>query len=75
MGTLFITCMLALYGAGLAVGNTLSGRFADCNLTGTLVVSLLGTAILLTLFSVTMKNVMIVPPLIFLWDITSPALR
>ncbi|RUR57560.1 MFS transporter [Vreelandella populi] len=71
VGTLFITCMLVLYGAGLAVGNMLSGRFADRNLTGTLVVSMLGTAILLTLFAVTMQNVLIVPPLIFLWGITS----
>nr|WP_290980013.1 hypothetical protein [Halomonas sp.] len=58
--------MLVLYGAGLAVGNTLSGRFADRNLTGTLIVSMLGTAILLTLFVVSMQNVLIVPPLIFL---------
>jgi DHA1 family inner membrane transport protein len=71
VGTLFVTSMLVLYGAGLAVGNMLSGRFADRNLTGTLVVSMLATVMLLTVFASTMQNALLVPPLIFFWGITS----
>lgn len=74
VGTLFITTMLVLYGTGLAVGNLLAGRFADRNLTGTLVVSMMATMILLTVFAATMQNVLIVPPLIFFWGITSFAI-
>ncbi|KAA1173987.1 MFS transporter [Marinobacter salinexigens] len=70
-GTLFVTSMLIIYGFGLAVGNALAGRFADRNLTGTLVVSMAGTAILLTVFAITMQSTLLVPPLIFLWGITS----
>ncbi len=70
-GTLFVTSMLVLYGAGLAVGNWLSGRFADRNLTGTLVISMLSTMILLSVFAFTMQTIWMVPPLIFLWGITS----
>ncbi|SEG69615.1 MFS transporter [Marinobacterium lutimaris] len=71
VGTLFVTSMLVLYGLGLAVGNMLSGRFADRNLTGTLVISMLATVILLTVFAATMQNMLIVPPLIFFWGIAS----
>lgn len=71
VSTLFVTSMLVLYGLGLAVGNMLSGRFADRNLTGTLLISMLATVILLTVFAATMQNMLIVPPLIFLWGITS----
>lgn len=74
VGTLFVTSMLVLYGLGLAVGNGLAGRFADRNLTGTLVMSLLGSVILLTLFAATMQHTLIVPPLIFLWGIASFAI-
>lgn len=74
VGTAFVTFMLVLYGAGLAVGNLLAGRFADRNLTGTLVISLLATVILLTLFAATMQSSLMVPPLIFLWGITSFAI-
>ncbi len=70
-GTLFVTSMLVLYGAGLAVGNWLSGRFADRNLTGTLVISMLSTMILLSVFAFTMQTIWMVPPLIFFWGITS----
>ncbi len=70
-GSLFVTSMLVLYGVGLAVGNWLSGRFADRNLTGTLVISMLATMVLLTVFAFTMQSLWIVPPLIFFWGITS----
>lgn len=71
VGTLFVTSMLVLYGVGLAVGNVLSGRYADRNLTGTLVLSMLATMVLLTVFAATMQTAWIVPPLIFVWGITS----
>lgn len=71
VGTLFVTSMLVLYGVGLAVGNVLSGRYADRNLTGTLVLSILATMVLLTVFAATMQTAWIVPPLIFVWGITS----
>lgn len=69
--TLFVTSMLLLYGLGLAVGNALAGRFADRNLTGTLVISMLTTMVLLTVFAVVMQNILLVPPLIFFWGISS----
>lgn len=71
VGPLFVTAMLVLYGLGLAVGNLLSGRYADRNLTGTLVLSMLTTMVLLTVFAATMQVTWIIPPLIFAWGITS----
>lgn len=71
VSTLFVTCMLVLYGIGLAVGNWLSGRFADRNLTGTLIISMAATMGLLTIFAATMQVHWLVPPLIFLWGISS----
>ncbi|SIS65916.1 MAG: MFS transporter [Thalassolituus maritimus] len=71
VGTLFVTSMLILYGVGLAVGNWLSGRFADRNLTGTLIISMAATMLLLALFAATMQVYWLVPPLIFLWGISS----
>lgn len=68
---LFVTYMLVLYGLGLAVGNWLSGRFADENLTGTLVVSMTATMILLAVFAGTMEIAWLAPPIIFLWGISS----
>lgn len=68
---LFVTYMLVLYGLGLAVGNWLSGRFADENLTGTLVVSMTATMILLAVFAGTMQIAWLAPPIIFLWGISS----
>ena len=71
VSTLFVTSMLVLYGIGLAVGNWLSGRFADRNLTGTLIISMAATMGLLTIFAATMQVYWLVPPLIFLWGISS----
>ena len=71
VGALFVTSMLVLYGLGLAVGNALAGRYADRNLTGTLVISMLATMILLTVFAATMQIAWMAPPLIFLWGISS----
>ena len=71
VGALFVTSMLILYGLGLAVGNALAGRYADRNLTGTLVISMLATMILLTVFAATMQIAWMAPPLIFLWGISS----
>jgi DHA1 family inner membrane transport protein len=68
---LFVTYMLVLYGLGLAVGNWLSGRFADRNLTGTLVVSMTATVILLAVFAGTMQIAWLAPPIIFLWGVSS----
>ncbi|MEK9765426.1 MAG: MFS transporter, partial [Thalassolituus sp.] len=71
VGALFVTSMLVLYGLGLAVGNALAGRYADRNLTGTLVISMMATMILLTVFAATMQIAWIAPLLIFLWGISS----
>lgn len=69
--TTFVTAMLVLYGAGLAVGNILGGRFADRSLYGTLIVSLFAVIVLLLIFAVTMTSALVVAPLIFLWGIAS----
>jgi MFS transporter, DHA1 family, inner membrane transport protein len=69
--TTFVTAMLVLYGAGLAVGNILGGRFADRSLYGTLIVSLIAVILLLIIFAATMSSSIIVVPLIFLWGIAS----
>jgi DHA1 family inner membrane transport protein len=69
--TLFVTCMLVLYGTGLAVGNWVSGKMADKNLTATLMTAMIATVILLLVFAATMQNPYIVAPLIFFWGISS----
>tara|TARA_R110001592_G_scaffold349843_8_gene645474 strand:+ start:294 stop:1460 length:1167 start_codon:yes stop_codon:yes gene_type:complete len=72
--SLFVTCMLVLYGVGLAVGNYLSGRFADRNLSGALIACLVATILLLVVFAATMQSALIVAPVIFLWGISSFAI-
>lgn len=69
--TTFVTAMLVLYGAGLAVGNILGGRYADRSLYGTLIVSLIAVIVLLLIFAVAMSSALVVAPLIFLWGIAS----
>ena len=69
--TVFVTVMLVLYGTGLAVGNWVSGKMADKNLTATLMTALISTVVLLLVFAATMQNPYIVAPLIFFWGISS----
>jgi len=72
--TLYITCMLVLYGVGLSIGNYLGGRFADRSLDLTLQVSLIAVAFLLVIFAVSTQSKLLVAPLILCWGIASFAL-
>jgi DHA1 family inner membrane transport protein len=72
--TLYITCMLVLYGVGLSIGNYLGGRFADRSLDLTLQVSLIAVALLLVIFAVSTQSKLLVAPLILCWGIASFAL-
>ncbi|SBS26088.1 Inner membrane transport protein YdhP [Marinomonas spartinae] len=69
--TAFVTAMLVLYGAGLAVGNILGGRYADRSLYGTLIASLIAAILLLVIFALVMSSPVMVVPLIFLWGVAS----
>lgn len=69
--TAFVTAMLVLYGAGLAVGNILGGRYADRSLYGTLIASLIAAILLLVIFAMVMSSSVMVVPLIFLWGVAS----
>lgn len=72
--TLYISCMLVLYGVGLTLGNYLGGRFADRSLDLTLLVSLVAVALLLVIFAFSTQSKLLVAPLIFCWGIASFAL-
>lgn len=72
--TLYVSCMLVLYGVGLTIGNYLGGRFADRSLDLTLLVSLVAVALLLVIFALSAQSKLLVAPLIFCWGIASFAL-
>ncbi len=72
--TPFVTAMLVVSGIGLTIGNWAGGRFGDKSIDGTLIASLLGLVLLLTLFAVGMRWEAAVIPLIFLWGIASFAI-
>jgi len=72
--TPFVTAMLVLYGLGLTVGNWLGGRLADRSVDGTIIGSLAGLALILTLFAAGMHGAIPAAILIFLWGVGSFAL-
>ena len=70
----FVTCMLALYGVGLTVGNWVGGWAADKSLDGTLIAGLASVAGLLLLFAVVMPWHVPTAIFIFAWGVASFAL-
>lgn len=70
----WVTAMLAIYGAGLTVGNWLGGKFADRSVDRTLAVTLASLSAILIAFAFMMQDVWICAVLIFLWGIASFAL-
>ena len=69
-----VTVALVVYGVGLTVGNALGGRFADRNLTRTLVVVLVALVALLALFAWTMRRPVPAVATIFAWGVATFAL-
>jgi len=69
-----VTVALVVYGVGLTVGNALGGRFADRDLTRTLVVVLGALIALLLLFAVTMRSAVPAVATIFAWGVATFAL-
>jgi len=70
----FVTTMLVVYGVGLSIGNMLGGKFADRSVDRTIIVTLVGLAVVLLAFAAFMSNAAVSAVLIFLWGIASFAL-
>ena len=69
-----VTVALVVYGVGLTVGNWLGGKFADRNLSRTLIVVLVALVALLGLFAVTMRSAVPAVATIFAWGVATFAL-
>lgn len=70
----FITAMLVVYGAGLALGNWLGGRLSGRSAERTLLGALAALVVLLVLFAAGMRWEATAAPLIFLWGVASFAI-
>ena len=73
-GTLYVTAMLVIYGAGLTLGNWLGGVFADRSIDRTLIVSLSALAATLLIFALTMASPLAAPLTIFVWGVATFAI-
>jgi DHA1 family inner membrane transport protein len=69
-----VTLVLLLFGLGLTIGSTLGGRLADWRLMPSLLVFLVAIAVVLTLFSVTMRTPGAAMATIFVWGVLAFAI-